>query len=65
MYINKDLFILYMWVFYLHVCMHVFMHAWCLRKPEKGTGLPKTGDTHGCELSFLFWEPNPFLYKGT
>lgn len=49
----------FMSVVVLPVCMSVLhMHAWCLRRAEKGIGSLKTGVTHGCELPFGCWKLN-------
>ena len=43
----------------LPACMYVcLMHAWCLRKPEKGIGFPGTGVTDGREPPCGCWGLN-------
>jgi hypothetical protein len=49
-YFSNNYFTLYVWVFYLHVCIKYYMCAWYLRRSEKRDGSPRTGITGGFEL---------------
>lgn len=56
-----DLFILYVQVFFLLVCICPSMHhvcSWCPWNPEVDVGAPGTGDKDGLKLPYGYWGLN-------
>lgn len=44
---------------YLSACVSEYhMHAWCLRKPEKGVRFPEAEVTEGYEMQCGYWDLN-------
>jgi hypothetical protein len=49
---NNSVCVCVLWVFYLYICLHITLCAWCLQRTDEGTRSSGNGAENSCELPY-------------